>query len=381
MRKFLTAIAMFACLGLSAQEHDLAFLYTSKFYNDSIYHPTASFTSAAIVKNSFADFNLTAVLSEKKAVKKILGFSKKNKPIEAYYFPGTSSKKALVIGGVHGSELSSVEVAKNLVAQLSKGEKPYYSVIIVPALFPDNAAAAEACKKDRIVNNAGRYSHVEAIDPNRQLPSLGTPFYLDEARDAYGREIERENQLLLQLIQAYAPERIVNVHAIKDYGKAGIYADPRTDCEGRALGYSSDSALAVTMAKYIDEKGGNVAGNKIKTAPTALYYLDPKPAAFGEQQQRNLTGANMKGKINGVSLGSWASTAVCDEKNNYSRSAMRILTMEFPGYKKPSEYKYADDKKWFKDLVSLYAASIYNYFLQEYCVEENDAVDKSLAQR
>jgi len=381
MRKFLTAIAMSACMGLVAQEQDLAFLYTSKFYNDSIYYPTTSFTSAAIVRNSFADFNLEAVLSEKKAVKKILGFSKKGKPIDAYYFPGTSNKKALVIGGVHGSELSSVEVAKNLVAQLAKGEKPYYSVIIIPALFPDNAATAEACKKDRIVNNVGRYSHVEAIDPNRQLPALGAPFYLDEAKDAYGREIERENQLLLQLIQAYAPERIVNVHAIKDYGKAGIYADPRTDCEGRALGFSSDSTLAVTMAKYIDEKGGNVAGNKIKTAPTALYYLDPKPAVFGEPQQRNLTGANMKGKINGVSLGSWASSAVCDEKANYFRPAMRILTMEFPGYKKPSEYKHADDKKWFKDLVGLYAASIYNYFLQEYCVEENEVADRSLVQR
>ena len=379
MRKFLTAIAMSACLGVVAQEQDMAFLYFSKFYNDSIYHTTYSdLASPKVVKNSFADFNMAVLLAEKKPVKKVLGFSKKNKPVEAYYFPGTSSKKALVIGGVHGSELSSVEVAKDLISQLTKGEKPYYSVIIIPSLFPDNAAAAEASKQDRVAHNVGRYSYTEAIDPNRQLPGLGTPFYLDDAKDAYGREVEPENQLLLQLIQAYAPERIVNVHAIKDYGRAGIYADPRTDCEGRALGYSSDSTLAVLMAKYIDDKGGNVAGNKIKTAPTALYYLDPKPAALGDIQPRNLTGANLKGKISGVSLGSWASTAVCDEKNNYSRPAMRILTMEFPGYKKPSEYKFPDDKKWCRGLVNLYASSIYNYFLQEYCVEEDSNVDKSL---
>ena len=135
------------------------------------------------------------------------------------------------------------------------------------------------------------------------------------------------------------------------------------------------------MAKYIDEKGGNVSGNKIKTAPTALYYLDPKPVPAGDLQPRNLTGANMKGKINGVSLGSWASTAVCDEKNNYSRPAMRILTMEFPGYKKPSEYKLPEDQKWFKGLVNLYAASIQHYFLQEFCVEESEVNEQSLVHR
>ena len=63
--------------------------------------------------------------------------------------------------------------------------------------------------------------------------------------DAHGRLIEKENALLLQLIQSFAPERIVNIHAIKDSTKAGIFADPRTDCDGRALGFASDSTLAV----------------------------------------------------------------------------------------------------------------------------------------
>jgi|GEM_PF-676593 len=372
MRKLLTAIAMFSCLGATAQDRDPAFLSISKFYNDTIYHsPVVKRSSSAIVSPHFADFNLDAIIADGRPVKKVLGYTKKKKPIEAHYFPGTSEKKALVIGGVHGSELSSVEIAKRLITRLAKGEKPYYSVIIIPSLFPDNAATAEACKHDRISHNVGRYTHEEAIDPNRQLPSLGEPFYLNKPLDAYGREIEQENQLLLQLIQAFEPDRIVNLHAIKDYGKAGIYADPRTDCEGRALGYSSDSTLAVMMAKHIDDKGGNAYGNKIKTSPTALYYLDPKPAARGDMQQRNLVGANMKGKINGVSLGSWASTAVCDEENNYQRKASRILTVEFPGYKKPAEYKFAEDRKWYSELVGLYADAIQTYFLGEYCVEEN----------
>ncbi|HUC82144.1 MAG TPA: hypothetical protein VMR70_14670, partial [Flavisolibacter sp.] len=229
MRKFLATIAVFICLGASAQEQDLAFLYISRFYNDSLYHPTVTANKPSkIVSSRFAAFHLADAIAMAKPAKGVLGYTKKNKPIEAYYFPGTSSKKALVIGGVHGSELSSVEVAKQLLAQLSKGEKPYYSVVIVPSLFPDNAATAEGSKVDRVAHNVGRYSEPDAIDPNRQLPSLGKPFLPDNAVDAYGREIETENQLLLQLIQALEPDRIVNLHAIKDYGKSGIYADPRT---------------------------------------------------------------------------------------------------------------------------------------------------------
>jgi hypothetical protein len=379
MRKFLTAIGMFLLFTAAAQERDMAFLYTSRLYNDSNYHTTSTAnTSTSLLKNDFADFNLVKLVAANKPAKKTLGYTRKKKPVEVYYFPGTSTKKAVVIGGVHGSELSAVEVARQLINQLAIGEKPYYSVMIIPTLFPDNAAKAEACKTDRVMKNEGRYTHEEAIDPNRQLPPLGAPFNWQNPVDAFGREMEIENQLLLQLIQAFGPNRIVNLHAIRDYGKAGIYADPRTDCEGRALGFATDSTLAVLMANYVHEKGGNVAGNKITSTPTALYYLDPKPAAAGEMQQRNLTGTNRKGKISGVSLGSWAATAVCDEANNYQRAAMRILTVEFPGYKKPSEYQFREDKKWYTDLVKVYASSIYHYFLQEFCVEQINAEEKSL---
>jgi hypothetical protein len=380
MRKALTAITMFIGFAAFAQEQDLAFLYISKIYNDTIYHSSNSSASRIINKN-FADFDLSTLLANKQPARNILGYSAKNKPVEAYYFPGTSAKKALVIGGVHGSELSAVEVANRLVEKLGAGQKPYYNVIIIPVLFPDNATNAETFTRDRISNNVGRYTNEDAIDPNRQLPALGEPFYTDMATDAYGRPIEKENALLLQLIQAYEPERIVSLHAIKDQSKAGVYADPRTDCDGRALGYSSDSTLAVLMAKYIDENKGNAFGNKIKTAPTALYYLDPKAAPPGELQPRNLMGMNMSGKINGVSLGSWASTAVCDEETNYRRDAIRMFTIEFPGYKKPSEYKLRDDREWYGKQVDLYSSAIRNYFLQDYFVEEKASSASSMVLR
>lgn len=381
MKKLFPALLILICLTAATQEQDWAFSPVSKFYNDSTYYPSIQTVSTSVVNYEFAGFNLSVVISAGKPAKKILGYSKKGKPIEVFYFPGTSTKRALVIGGVHGSELSSVEVTKRLIARLTAGDKPYYSVIIIPVLFPDNVSTAENKRRDRVRNNTGRYTNQLAIDPNRQLPALGKPFLVNDANDAYGRTIEKENALLLQLIQAYAPDRIVSVHAIKDQSKAGIYADPRTDCAGRAVGYSSDSTLAVLMAKYIDEKKGNAFGNNIKTTPTALYYLDPKPVAAGELQPRNLKGMAMRGKIDGVSLGSWASTAVCDEKNNYQRAAMRILTIEFPGYKKPSEYKVRDDREWYEKQVELYTTAIGSYFLGAYCVEENRGEEKSLVSK
>ena len=382
MKKLLTALTMLTSLIAFTQEHDWTFSPASKFYNDSIYHPAVKPVSSSVINYEFAGFNLLDVISFGKPAKKILGYSEKGKPIDVFYFPGTSTKKALVIGGVHGSELSSLEVTKRLINKLTAGEKPYYSVIIIPVLFPDNVATAEKSRvKNRVINNTGRYTNGLAIDPNRQLPALGKPFLVDDGTDAYGRAVEKENALLLQLVQAFAPDRIVSVHAIKDQSKAGIYADPRTDCEGRAVGYSSDSTLAVLMAKYIDDNKGNAFGNNIKTIPTALYYLDPKPVAAGQRQPRNLKGVALKGKIDGVSLGGWASTAVCDEKNNYQRNAMRILTIEFPGYKRPVEYKVRDDKEWYEKQVELYSTAITSYFLQAYCVEENGTEEKSLVSK
>ena len=59
---------------------------------------------------------------------------------------------------------------------------------------------------------------------------------------------------------------------------------------------------------------------------------------------------------------------------------MRIVTIEFPGYKKPSEYRLQDDREWYEKQVALYAVSISNYFLQNFCVEENET-HKELAVR
>lgn len=314
--------------------------------------------------------SIDRMLARREPARIQLGYSKQGRAVQAWYFPGQTDHRALVIGGVHGSELSSIEVANALIAELlAADELPYYTVIVVPSLFPDNAAiAANFPEEAGSVKNIGRYSGDNAVDPNRQMPSPGKAFDEAHQRDHLDRMIERENQFLLQLIQSYEPARITNVHAIRNTGYGGIYADPRTDHLGVALGYESDSSLAVMMAQYVEKNGGNVKGNRLGIKPTALYYKDPVPVNAGIFQPRNMSGSSLKAhRGSGVSLGTWGTTAVNGQE--FNRPAMRVITMEFPGAKRPMDYLHEKERRAVRAQVEIFARSIFEVFLQNHMVE------------
>ncbi|MBL7742095.1 MAG: hypothetical protein JNN00_01350 [Chitinophagaceae bacterium] len=316
---------------------------------------------------------LDMVVRENRNTEFVLGESKYGQKINAYYIPGTSHQKALVIAGVHGSELSAIDVACRLTNELLQGQQPYYSVIIVPALFPENAVKAIS-EPEQIGStmNVGRYSYPDAVDPNRQMPSPGKAFDENNCTDHVGRKIEQENQLLLKLIEVFKPQRVANIHAIRDTSYGGIYADPRTDHNGLALGYSTDSILAVEMALFIHRQGGNVAGNKLDRSPTALYYKDPQPVAAGLLQKRNMTGSVLNAKRgSGVSFGTWGSTAIANEADtSRNRDAMRIITIEYPGYKRSSDHRTASRRTVQQKQTELFAAAIKEIFLGKYFTED-----------
>ncbi len=322
----------------------------------------------------FSDESLKEILEEKKPAAFSLGQSKKKRNIEAWYFPGSGNKRALVIGGVHGTELSAIEVATTLINTLKKAGNNYYSVIIIPCLFPDNAATAENRPREiGSTRNIGRYSFSTSPDPNRQMPTPGEPFDEKVFKDHLGREIEKENRLLLQLISVFRPDRIANIHGTRDMSNAGIFADPRTDSQSHALGFETDSSLAIAMASLIYTRNGWVPGNKLENNANALYYKDPLPVAKGLFQERNLCGSSLSSKRGyGISLGTWASTAIlCARDSQMNRAAMRIITMEFPAYKRSYDYKNKEQQNYFRQQVQLHASSIEMIFLREYFVEEN----------
>ncbi len=268
-----------------------------------------------------------------------LGESKNKRTVKAYYFPGKSSEKALVVGGIHGSELSAIEVAELLLQDLQQStEKPYFSVVLVPVLFPDNREVTEQeWQKSQPDKGIGRYTlgqpEEKRYDPNRKYPQAGTAYDPNNPIGASGVPMEPENVMLLELINAFQPTRIAALHSIQDSRFAGFYADPRTDSSQVAKGYTQDEALALRISNRALAEGAEVPGNseigreainksskkKMSAASvkhTALYPRDPPIAEKGKPQDRDTEG-------NTSSFGAWSSTDV-----KGGRPAMTTITME-----------------------------------------------------
>jgi hypothetical protein len=241
--------------------------------------------------------------------------SPRGRRVEFHVFPGRSAQRALVIGGVHGTELIGVEVALRLLAELraecGRNARPFFTTIIVPALFPDNLPASHGGF------GQGRRATRGYVDPNRQFPMIGTglgagPSGIDSAggidnsgvpRDSVGRRIEPANVALLELIRRFRPRRIASIHAIRNPGSAGIYSDPHR-ATGTVSGHEA-ADLAQRMHDVARMLGGHVPGS---ARGTGRYPHQGEVTAQG------------------VSLGAWGSQAV--ETGPYRRDGIPVITIE-----------------------------------------------------
>jgi hypothetical protein len=147
-----------------------------------------------------------------------LGLTAGKRQVNAYFFPGISNDRALVIAGVHGTERQGVQVAELLIANLQK-KQPFFTVIVVPKLFPDNWAKGPFGSREG------------AVQTNRNFPSGGMT--LAEAkragggtpRDANNEKILQENIMLMELMERFEPSRIISIHGTWDAQKAGVFID------------------------------------------------------------------------------------------------------------------------------------------------------------
>jgi predicted deacylase len=232
------------------------------------------------------------------------------RPVEVHVFPGRSPHRALVIGGVHGSEFVGVEVTRLLVAELraesARKERPFFTTIVVPALFPDNLPASHGG------HGRARRTTRGYADPNRQFPAVGSGFEagLDfrgsgasAPRDSRGRRIETANVALMELIRRFEPRRIASVHAIGRPSSAGIYSDPHRGA-GSALAHEA-ADLAQRMHAIANETGGLVPGSA-RGSGRYPHQDDVSPQ--------------------GVSFGEWGSRPV--KTGPHRRDAIPIITIE-----------------------------------------------------
>jgi hypothetical protein len=230
--------------------------------------------------------------------------------IELHVFPGRSSRSAMVIGGVHGTESVGVDVTRRLLARLrtesGRRERPYFTTIVIPALFPDNLPASHGG------DGRARRATRNRADPNRQFPAIGTAVdahVVGAARahaglsDARGRPIERANVALMELIRRCRPCRIASVHAIQKPGSAGIYSDPHTDEDTNLAAEAADLARRI---RVITKRLGGLAPGDPSTG--AAY---PNQDAVDDE---------------GISLGTWASRSI--DAGRHRRNAIPVITIE-----------------------------------------------------
>jgi hypothetical protein len=248
----------------------------------------------------------------------VLGTTAKGRPVLAYYFRGATDQRALIIGGVHGTEKSGVEVVEMLRAALLTGPRPHFTVVLVPTLFPDNYAATR---------------REGATPTNRNFPAPGTslagatPAGGGAPVDELGKPILPENVMLMRLIERFRPTRLASVHATWKTADAGIFADPHRISPAAALRLPSptaavaalaaagartaaDAALALRMATEADKGGARVPGNRLGTATPSVTW----PA----------------GSPGGTSMGEWGPTDV-SEGGPADRAGMTVITVEVSG--------------------------------------------------
>jgi len=272
----------------------------------------------------------------------------KAKPVKAYFFPGVTARRALIIGGVHGSEPQGARVVESLRVELEAmakaGTKPHFTVILIPVLI-------ERTHDPKLEKPKARYVD-KRIEPNRTFPRPGEDYadvrarvkagqpelMMDDPRkpgklkEATGKhatsEMIPETRALIALIERFSPERIASVHAhsidAKGLGRPGddpgVFVDPRLAKPGKTndAEVKDDDALAEAMlaggrgrapqglqGTKNDPYLGNVGGTKPFAAPTVRY------AASHPQ---------------GHSLGDWAPAPTA------TREGITTVTVEIPQY-------------------------------------------------
>jgi hypothetical protein len=278
-------------------------------------------------------------------------------PVVAYFFPGSTAERALVVGGIHGSEVQGARTVESLRAELRTlslvGRPPRFTTILVPVLNARIHDPALRRQRDRYLPRRTEEEATDAatraretsaeIEPNRTFPAPGESHADVRARAGRGgAELEYtgprrdrarsttvmppETRVLVQLIERFRPSRIAAVHAHSiGRGRArpgndpGIYVDPaiRRDTTGNLR----------TDANRFDPAGDALARRMIATGRRRLGTLPRQVRAGQASPFRGNTGssptryATSVPTYEGYSLGDWAPS-----------HGIQTITIEIPQY-------------------------------------------------
>ncbi|WP_139489360.1 murein peptide amidase A [Brevibacillus dissolubilis] len=320
-------------------------------------------------------------------------------PVKAYFFPGRSSRRALIIGGVHGSEPAGVRVVQRLREALTnasiKGNPPFFTTILVPVLFPRTLATKSRNVSGGLglqkvtVNQQTNVSLVcREIEPNRNFPLPGENYSQARKRgqtgtlapelmirEAGGLTISSgsltstrmvpENRILIQLIERFQPERLASIHAHQIMSACHpCGTDQVTGCGGEGPGIFVDPRGIDPATKRVtdqnkvdfdDKLTNRMLAEALKRLPALKIptSLQPFGGNMGCFKDTNKTTVRYfsKQRVQGNSLGDWAPV------DTAGRAGITTLTIELPNLENKKE------PKEFNSLINLHSDLLQEIFL------------------
>ena len=188
----------------------------------------------------------------------------------------TPAKRVLLVGGIHGDELSSVAVTFEWMRRLADEEQQPFHWRVIPCLNPDGVLASTPSRMN-----------ARGVDLNRNFP---TPDW-DAKATRYWRErtkgdvrrypgpkagSEPETQWLIGQIKTFRPDAIVSIHA--PYGVLD-FDGPRTP--PKRLGFLNLNELG-TYPGSLGNYAGEFLGIPIITIELPHSYASPTVAQSGK---------------------------------------------------------------------------------------------------
>ncbi|HEX6730994.1 MAG TPA: hypothetical protein VF074_13310, partial [Pyrinomonadaceae bacterium] len=282
--------------------------------------------------------------------------------------------RALIIAGVHGDETRGVDVVKKLqtllIAKLAAGNKPLFTTILVPVVFPRRLGKSDRNVPGGLGFNTSGTLTCRNVEPNRNFPLPTQDLAKALANGASGPDKPQlvindagtvrppqdkgtsasffvtsirmlpETRILISLIERFQPERLASVH---DHSlKQACHPCPSgtvSKCGGEGPGIFMDPRGIDPVSRNVTNKteldqDDLLCTRMVQRALTqlpcnfALRGSKVFPPFAGNQAMFPLTVRYFsQARVEGNSLGDWAPVPVAGK-----RPGVATVTIEVPEY-------------------------------------------------
>ncbi|MCS7034642.1 MAG: M14 family murein peptide amidase A [Phycisphaerae bacterium] len=190
--------------------------------------------------------------------REILGTSRLGRPIEIEYF-GAGSSAVLILGGIHGDEVTSVDLTRKLMARLR--ERPELTagktVAIIEVANPDGY-----WRRTR--------TNARGVDLNRNFPARNyRPGGPRGYNAASAPASEPETRAILAAIAELKPSLIISIHSIRGGRECNNYDGP-AEPVARAMHAHNGYPVTATIGYPTPGSLGSYAGIDLQIPTVTL---------------------------------------------------------------------------------------------------------------